>query len=91
MYSPDHCTRRPLPPARRSATLYRDSDNVLTPHTLARHRGVVMPPLSAPGEPNYLIALLVAAPLLVVGGTCAFVIARVTAWYARRWRGPHDR
>lgn len=50
-----------------------------------------MPLLSAPGEPNYLIALLVAAPLLVVGGTCAFVIVRVTAWYARRWRGPHDR
>ena len=50
-----------------------------------------MPPMAAPGEPNYLIALLVAAPLLATGGTCAFIIARVTAWYARRWRGPQDR
>lgn len=49
-----------------------------------------MPPMAVSGEPNYLIALLVAAPLLVVGGTCAFIVARVTAWYARRWRGPHD-
>ena len=49
-----------------------------------------MPPMAAPGEPNYLIALLIAAPLLAAGGICAFVIARVTAWYARRWRGPRD-
>ncbi len=50
-----------------------------------------MPPMAASSEPNYLIALLIAAPLLAVGGTCAFIIARVTAWYARRWRGPRDR
>jgi len=52
--------------------------------------GSFMPPMAAPGEPNYLIALLIAAPLLAAGGACAFIVARVTAWYARRWRGPRD-
>jgi hypothetical protein len=62
---------------------------------MPRHRapspvtvGEPMPPPAAPGEPDYLIALLIAAPLLAVDGACAFIIARITAWYARRWRDP---
>ncbi len=64
--------------------MYRETANAPTT------RACTSPPLAAPGEPNYLIALLVAASLLVADGTWAFVIARVTAWYARRWRGPRD-
>lgn len=41
-------------------------------------------------DPQYLVALIIAAPLLVAGIILSLIITRFSAWYARRWRGPRD-
>ena len=48
--------------------------------------------MPAPAEPpsQALIAFAIAGVLLVPGAILAFAVSRVTAWYARRWRGPGE-
>src|SRR5262245_57992772 len=41
-------------------------------------------------SPQYVVALVIAAPLLGAGIVLALIVARFSAWYARRWRGPRD-
>jgi hypothetical protein len=43
-----------------------------------------------PPDPQYLVALLIAAPLLGAGIVLSLLITRFSAWYARRWRGPEE-
>ncbi|MFN8515765.1 MAG: hypothetical protein U0232_10015 [Thermomicrobiales bacterium] len=38
-----------------------------------------------------IIAIAIALPILVPGATLAFIVARFSAWYARRWRMRDDR
>lgn len=44
----------------------------------------------AQGPSQWVVALALALPLLVPGAILAFVVARFSAWYARRWRGRGD-
>ncbi|HEY8602618.1 MAG TPA: hypothetical protein VIL85_29640 [Thermomicrobiales bacterium] len=37
-------------------------------------------------SPQYFIALVIAAPLLVTGLILALIVSHLSAWYARRWR-----
>jgi hypothetical protein len=41
-------------------------------------------------DPQYFVALVIAAPLLGAGIILSLIITRFSAWYARRWRGPRD-
>jgi hypothetical protein len=37
-----------------------------------------------------VVALAIALPILVPGAILAFIVARVSAWYARRWQPRGD-
>ena len=48
--------------------------------------------MPTPADPpsQALVAVAIAGVLLVPGAVLAFAVSRVTAWYARRWRGAGD-
>jgi len=44
-----------------------------------------------PAAPSQaVIALAIALPILIPGAILAFIVARVSAWYARRWQPTSD-
>lgn len=50
----------------------------------------MIPSADAFDSPQYLVALAIAAPMLGAGLLLSLLVARLSAWYARRWRGPRD-
>ncbi len=44
-----------------------------------------------PAAPSQtIVALAIALPILVPGAILAFIVVRVSAWYARRWQPTSD-